>query len=525
MLTNILIFFLLSLFSMPFFSNCYIFQLHNSNTKCLVRLRESQLKIARLIVCSALENPDIGADLKEQSSLIFLPSTGDVFFNDEQEINRDLSTLMVKLYAEQRNSENFKRNISPKGLKVLDAFAASGIRAIRYCKEIPSVTHITLNDLDKTAVEAARRNLQLNQIPVRNYSVSQGDASSAMEKFKNEGNFFDVIDLDPFGSASPHLQAAINCLTEGGMMCVTCTDTMTFSHQPKVCFQKYGSVPVRAAYFHELSIRMLLQRIETCATMSAKYAVPLLSVSIDHYIRVFVRIFRSSKKALESVRKMAYVYQSTTSPEFYLQPLQSPLTQQITNSITKGTHFQVGGPIWAYPIHDQTYIHKALEKINEKEEEVAHRKSRIAIGQLDRLGSLLRAISCEVKDVPLYYMLTPGLSSMAKVRHMPKLLPLIAAIRNAGYLASRMHREPRSIKTDAPIQLVCELVQLWDKERWYEKLQENPSLQIPESVKAFESQFKADFTVSDDFEREQTVFFNGLCEAQHQRSKGKKELA
>jgi tRNA (guanine26-N2/guanine27-N2)-dimethyltransferase len=35
-----------------------------------------------------------------------------------------------------------------EGLTILDAFAASGLRSIRYWKEIPNVKHVTINDLD-----------------------------------------------------------------------------------------------------------------------------------------------------------------------------------------------------------------------------------------------------------------------------------------------------------------------------------------------------------------------------------------
>lgn len=35
---------------------------------------------------------------------------------------------------------------------------------------------------------------------------------------------FDCIDLDPYGSAVPFLDAAIGAVNDGGLLCVTCTD-------------------------------------------------------------------------------------------------------------------------------------------------------------------------------------------------------------------------------------------------------------------------------------------------------------
>lgn len=34
----------------------------------------------------------------------------------------------------------------------------------------------------------------------------------------------DVVDLDPYGSASPFIDSAIGAIADGGLLCVTCTD-------------------------------------------------------------------------------------------------------------------------------------------------------------------------------------------------------------------------------------------------------------------------------------------------------------
>ena len=34
----------------------------------------------------------------------------------------------------------------------------------------------------------------------------------------------DVVDLDPYGSASPFIDSAIGSIADGGLLCVTCTD-------------------------------------------------------------------------------------------------------------------------------------------------------------------------------------------------------------------------------------------------------------------------------------------------------------
>ena len=34
----------------------------------------------------------------------------------------------------------------------------------------------------------------------------------------------DCVDLDPYGTASPFIDAAVQCVNDGGLLCVTCTD-------------------------------------------------------------------------------------------------------------------------------------------------------------------------------------------------------------------------------------------------------------------------------------------------------------
>lgn len=41
---------------------------------------------------------------------------------------------------------------------------------------------------------------------------------------RKEKKYFDIIDLDPYGTAVPFLESAISCLEDGGLLAVTYTD-------------------------------------------------------------------------------------------------------------------------------------------------------------------------------------------------------------------------------------------------------------------------------------------------------------
>jgi len=59
------------------------------------------------------------------------------------------------------------------GLRVFEALSASGLRAIRYFKEIPGLQTIHANDLDPAAVASIMRNGSFNGLDPTRFIASQ----------------------------------------------------------------------------------------------------------------------------------------------------------------------------------------------------------------------------------------------------------------------------------------------------------------------------------------------------------------
>jgi tRNA (guanine26-N2/guanine27-N2)-dimethyltransferase len=114
---------------------------------------------------------------------------------------------------------------------------------------------------------------------------------------------FDAIDLDPYGSPSIFLDSAVQTVKEGGLLLVTSTDMAVLAgNSPETCHSKYGAISLRTKACHEMALRILLQCIESHANRYGRYIVPLLSLSADFYIRVFVRVFTSAKICKQTLR-------------------------------------------------------------------------------------------------------------------------------------------------------------------------------------------------------------------------------
>lgn len=215
----------------------------------------------------------------------------EVFYNPVQVQNRDLSILMLSLYAERRHKRALEKklkrerrknapteetdissqkketnvtiselnqNAKSDGLRILEALAASGLRSIRYSKEVPGescitteiggfmrfervsgsgtkiidndyllrylterflskifllgVREIIVNDIDPAAVERAIENIVFNQVDPKIVKPQLGDATSVLYNSRDKEKQFDVIDLDPYGTGETLCDAFLdNC--------------------------------------------------------------------------------------------------------------------------------------------------------------------------------------------------------------------------------------------------------------------------------------------------------------------------
>ena len=208
----------------------------------------------------------------------------------------------------------------PPGLRILEALAASGLRSMRYAREIPHVDHIITNDMDPAAAAAIALNAEFNGIDARLLQPCRADATLLMYLCRDTTNHFDVVDLDPYGSASPFLDAALQSIADGGLLAVTCTDMQVLAGNghPDVCHAKYGGFPVRGGHVHEQALRLVLGAIEGVANRYRRSITPLLSISVDFYVRMFIRVDISPSEVNLSGLKLGSLLQCTACPAFWV---------------------------------------------------------------------------------------------------------------------------------------------------------------------------------------------------------------
>ena len=112
-----------------------------------------------------------------------------------QEFNRDLSIAVIQLLVKKELLHN--RYFS-EGIEVLEALSASGLRSVRYAKEIEGLTKIVANDISAKAVESIKRNVETNGVGDIVQVSHNGMRAYSQSKLKGETgdyrrNIFSII--------------------------------------------------------------------------------------------------------------------------------------------------------------------------------------------------------------------------------------------------------------------------------------------------------------------------------------------
>jgi tRNA (guanine26-N2/guanine27-N2)-dimethyltransferase len=337
-----------------------------------------------------------------------------VFYNPEQELNRDLTVATLRAYRDREET---------RGETYLDATAASGIRGVRAAADGWTVTCC---DRDTDAANLTRENLDRNGF---DGEVYERDVSALLHE-----STFDVVDLDPFGTPMPFVDAAI--AGTGELLCVTATDTAPLcgAHFDSGV-RSYSAVPRNTEYHAEMGLRILLGALVRRAAARDVGATPLLSHASAHYVRTYLHLDRRASSANDALDGLGHLYHCQ---ECLWRAGDSGLLADPPASCPS---CGAGRVVTAGPLY-----------LDRPEDDAFRRATAAALtgdmGQREKAGDLLERIGSEV-DTPTHY----DQHRLCKLwgRPAPGMEPFLEAIRGAGHAASRTHYGGTTFKTTASV--------------------------------------------------------------------------
>ncbi len=350
-------------------------------------------------------------------------SDAPVFYNPHMELNRDLSILAIQVFQKQEDRE----------IDICDLFGGSGIRGIRYKNEIDGVGNVSINDISELANHYEKHNIELNGLD--DIEVYQHDASMFLRMKRGE---FDVIDIDPFGTPAPFLDSAGYCARRNSLLCVTATDTSALCGTYKEpCIRKYNAKPYKSEYCHENGIRILAGFVALTLSKYSKYIEVKMSHSTEHYMRLYLKIKKGSKKCDDSLKNLGYISHCKNC-------LHRQINEGLAASVEDtcpvcGEKLIHAGPLWLGDIQDSEFIEKMIDetenkKINSKKEAL----------------KLLNSCLMEA-DAPATFFDVHAICKSLKIS-APKLDLIFDELKNRGFIAIKTHYNPLGIKTDANIE-------------------------------------------------------------------------
>ncbi|MEF8774776.1 MAG: tRNA (guanine(26)-N(2))-dimethyltransferase [Halobacteriales archaeon] len=342
-----------------------------------------------------------------------------VFFNPEMELNRDVTVAALRAY----------RDREPRAETYLDAMAASGVRGVRAAAD---GWEATLCDADPEAADLCRANLARNDL---DGDVLRRDVNAVLHE-----SYFDVVDLDPFGSPIPFADAAFANARD--LVAVTATDTAPLCGAHfEAGVRRYSALPRNTEYHAEMGLRVLLSALARTAARYDVGVVPVLSHVTDHYVRTYLELQHRATDADRTLEELGHVYhcQQCLHRDHEHGLLADPPE---TCPNCGGDGVLSAGPVWLGPTHDPEFVDATREAVDG------------SWGTADRADELLATLSAEL-DVPFHYdqhRLTKqwGVSAIPMDEFLDRL-------REAGFAASRTHYGGTRLKTDAGVAEMTDL--------------------------------------------------------------------
>ncbi|OVE74945.1 tRNA (guanine(10)-N(2))-dimethyltransferase [archaeon D22] len=340
-----------------------------------------------------------------------------VFYNPKMKLNRDLSILLLN-------------SIENQNMRLADPMCGTGVRVVRFLKELDEdkIREFYVNDLSSDATNKLKENLELNELSEEKLIVSNKDASIMLL----EEIGFDYVDIDPFGSPNNFLDAAVKRISRNGILAVTATDTAPLSGTyPKTGTRKYWADTIRNEHKHEAGVRILIRKCQIQGAQYERALIPILSYSIDHYMRIFFRVEKGKQKVDKLLKSHKYFHYCSSCARHFESE------KNIEECCSK--RMDSAGPLYTGQIFDKELVSEMNNNNQDKDNEK------------------ILTLFLEESDMPDFFYDIHQICKKQKLA-IPKTEKLMEKIREAGYRVSRTHFLDTAIKSDIDFETLKKLI-------------------------------------------------------------------
>lgn len=350
---------------------------------------------------------------------------GNTFYRPQSQIGRDLGLLAAAIYK-----------VDTDRLRVLDAMTACGVRALRYVLE-SQADWVWANDANPEVNGILSQNLSAYLEP-NSYQITYQDANRVFFDCYQRQDYYDLVDVDSFGSPAPYLSTSLWATKIGGLLYLTSTDGRTSSgHEPEKSLQVYGAYARWHPALHEQGLRLLIGSTLQQANSKGLSIQPIFSLFNGQVYRVMVRVLANPGSELKHYGFLGYCHQCG----HYETVSWRKLSRAVCHHHTAPEPLTLSGPMWLGPLHNRPMLQR-MEQLAQQ----WHWLERV---------QLLQTMQAEAELPPYFF----GLGEIGRRGKMdpPARDRLIQLLQAQGYQASPTHINAQAIKTNAAIATCIEL--------------------------------------------------------------------
>ena len=345
---------------------------------------------------------------------------GKAFYNPQSKYVRDLGILAAAVYRQDYGS-----------LKVLDTLAGCGVRSLRYYLE-SKADYIWVNEGNYQLNSTIQENLKLT-IASDRFKLTHQDAHRVFFGCYQERDYYDLVDVDCFGSAVPYLNTMLWATKIGGLMYLTCTDGRTLTgHPPEKTVQAYNAIARSHPAIQEQALRLIIGATQQQAATKGLGIEPVFSLFTGQTYRVMVRLVAKPQVNANNYGFLSYCRHCGNYQTFSWRKLNKVSCSCDRPAIT------VSGAMWLGKLHDRDLLKRFITQAQQ--------------WHWQKIVKLLNLMQGEI-DFPPYFYTLKEIGNRGKL-DLPKKSRLIQALQAKGYDAAATHIEPQAIKTNTNMETI-----------------------------------------------------------------------
>jgi len=350
---------------------------------------------------------------------------GNAFYRPISQVTRDLGVLAAALYQSDRGR-----------LRVIDGMSGCGVRALRYWLE-SNAEWIWANDSNPDIKPILEANLK-DAIAAHRCQLTFKDANRLFFECYNHQDYYDLVDVDSFGSPAPYLNTALWATKIGGLLYLTSTDGRTATgHAPENSLAVYNAYPRCHPASQEQVLRLLIGSTQQAAASLGLGIEPIFSLFTGQTYRIMVRLLAKRCLSSENYGFLGYCQQCGNYQTVSWRKLGR------TVCFCDRTPLTLSGPMWLGQLHDRSYLRRMQSLARQRE-------------WFHRLD-LLATMEAEA-DFPPYFFTLREIGRRGKI-DLPKRSQLVLALQEQGYRVTTTHINAQAIKTDADINICITIAQ------------------------------------------------------------------